>query len=352
MAVYVVNNDVDLGIVQSADPGATIIDLRTGASAPAGAIWVGAAGMSAPQGATKLEGADRGATKTMVTSYVASGAGQTSATDLSAKGIIQQTLDSYGLGSLADWAWQQYLNSGSVDYVWALLPQQPAFQARFPAYNQLAQEGRGISIAEYNSYINQMVNLGKQYGVPDGFMDPETIGNMLLGGKDAQEVEEDLQDYAVALAHPDVQARLIAQGLDPSHLTPGGLAAFFTDPKKAQPLLERQFTAAQLGASSDRFGVSISNDEANRLALAGVSSAAGQSAFGQVGAAKPLLAALPGSSESNISNDQAAEALVGGNPEAAANLQARQARRLAPFQAGGAFTTSAAGGGQGVAAGA
>lgn len=352
MAQFVINNDVDKNILLAAgaDPN-SIIDLRSGAQAPSGAVWVGAAGMTAPGGVVKLEGADRTVTAQLVQAYFANP--NASSNTLDGKAIVTAILDQYGLSSLADQAWNQYTNSGnSTAYLQYWITTTPEFAARFPAYKQLAAEGRGVTIDEYNAYIKQMDDFAHQYDVPDGFMDATTIGNMLLAGKEPQEVQQDLQDYAVALAHPDVQARLAGAGLNVGSLTPGGLAAFFTDPKKAQPLLEQQFTAAQLGASSDQFGVSVTGDEANRLALQGVTAAQGQQAFGQVGALKPLLTPLPGSAEKPISTDTAAQAVVGGDPVAAAALKAQQGRRIAPFQAGGAFTTAAAGGGQGVAAGA
>lgn len=274
------------------------------------------------------------------------------ADQLSAKGIITQTLANYGLEDLGSWAWQQYLASGSTDYVLTQLPTQPQFQAIYPAYNQLAKEGRGISIAQYHDYNNQMVQLAQKYGVPDGFMDANTVGQMLLAGKDTAEVDTDLQDYADALTHPDVQARLTQFGLDPTSITPGALAAFFTDPKKAQPLLERQFTAAQIGAATDRAGVSVSSQEALGLAGLGITGQQARTDADKLGTLAPLLTPLPGSPETQISNDTAAQAVFGSDANAERLLTQRQDQRIAPFKAGGGFVRSTKGGGQGFAAGA
>src|SRR5690242_2259330 len=78
----------------------------------------------------------------------------------SARLIIMNFLNQYGLGSLAGWAWTQYIalggGSDAINQIEFELPNTPQFQARFPAYKKLAAEGHVMSPAD-------MIALEKSY---------------------------------------------------------------------------------------------------------------------------------------------------------------------------------------------
>ena len=66
-----------------------------------------------------------------------------------AKQTVIEFLNQYGLGSLANWAWGVYTGAGGgstgISAITNELPTTSQFKARFPAYEQLAKEGRAMS---------------------------------------------------------------------------------------------------------------------------------------------------------------------------------------------------------------
>ena len=101
--------------------------------------------------------------------------------DQSARAVLQAALDQYGLGSLAEWAWNRYLETGSTDQVFLELRQQSAYRQRFPAMEALSRSGRAISEASYIEYERTVTQTLHQYGIPRGMYDtPDAIANLLV----------------------------------------------------------------------------------------------------------------------------------------------------------------------------
>lgn len=259
------------------------------------------------------------------------------------KAYVASYLASLGLpSSMSNDAWTQYSNSGqNSDYLANWVTTTPAFQNQYPDYPQLRSQG--YSVTDMVNFNQQAATLGQKYGIPAGFLTPARTSELMASGWDTTELDHELQNYAVALAHPEIQARLASVD-GQNALTPGGLAALFTDGSKAQPLLDQQFNAAAIGGASDRYGVGVSQAEANQLALNnGVTANQADAAFAQVGAAKPLLDALPGEAGGNITSDTAAAAIVGKDPVAQAALTLQQQKRQAQFSGGGGYQQSSTG---------
>lgn len=258
--------------------------------------------------------------------------------------LLAATLAEFNLQGLnMSQVWSEYVNSGdNEDYLLnSYLPTTPAFQNEYPQYAALT--AKGYSVQDMANFNNQAQDLGQQFGIPAGFLTPARLADLQVSGWDTTELRSELQNYAVALQHPEIQARLASVD-GQNALTPGGLAALFTDGSKAQPLLDQQFNAAAIGGASDRYGVGVSNAEANQLALNnGVTADQADAAFAKVGAAKPLLDALPGEAGGNISSDTAAAAIVGNDPVAQAALTLQQQKRQAQFQVGGGYQSSSTG---------
>lgn len=258
------------------------------------------------------------------------------------KQIVADYLTSLDLSGVStDDAWNAYTNSGNnPNYLATWVTTTPAFKTIYPEYDEMRP--KGYTITDLANWRKQATDLAQKYGVPDGFFTPQKFAELIRNGWDTTELNSVLQDYSYALYHPDVQNRLAASGVADAH-TPGGLAVFFTDGPKSQALLDQQFLQAQIGAASDRYGVSVSDATAQALAQGDVTAAAAQTGFQTLGQDKPLLSALPGSGESDISADTAALGVVGGDPAALAALKRRQQGRVAPFQGGGSLTTGPSG---------
>lgn len=260
---------------------------------------------------------------------------------LSAKATITQTLASYGLGDLADWAWNLYLQSGSTDYVWSQLPQQPAFKQRFPAYQQLAASGRGISVAQYLNYEQTVDQLAQAEGFPKGFITPDTVTNFLLGNVSTSEVQQRFKDATQVATQLPAQDVAYLQRM--TGLGTGDLAAYFIDPKQALPLLEQKIAAAQIGGAAARAGVNLDTDLATGLAQQGVSASQAQQGFDQFAQDQQLFAPLPGQAGSGMSQAQQVGAVFGTDAQATQALKATAAQRVATFQAGGSFSSNSTG---------
>lgn len=193
-----------------------------------------------------------------------------------AKEIILNTLAQYGLDkaqdeggkSLADWAWNRYLETGDADQVMIELRSRPAFKARFPAYDELARQGRALSPAEYVQYESTIYSMLQQYGVPDGiFNTPDTITKMLLNNVSATEASERLAINAEAsmTAPPEVR-----QALQEFYgVTQGDMIAYWLDPDQALPKLRQRYVAAQISGAAAERQFALGQVEAERLSSLG-----------------------------------------------------------------------------------
>lgn len=251
------------------------------------------------------------------------------AKDTSAKDLITGFLTTYGLGSLGEWAWAQYLAGATVDQIMLEIREHPTYKARFPAMEALAQRGNAISESAYVEYEITTRRLLQQWGVTSGLYDtPDRIANLLINSVSASEINDRLQLAASAAYQSPPEVRQALQ--DRFHLQGGDFVSFYLDPDRALPLIQQQYQSAQVMGAARQQQVGINDAEADRLALNGVSFEQAQQGFGQVAATERL---AYGSGEV-IAQDQRVRAAFG---DAAAAMQQRrvQASRAARFQGGG-----------------
>lgn len=193
----------------------------------------------------------------------------------SAREIIASILAQYGLHTalaedgrpLVDWAWERYLEVGDANVVMIELRAQPAFKNRFPAYDELAKQGRALSPAEYVAYEQSFYNLLQQYGVPDGVFGPEKVTELLLNDVSASELSERLALNATAMftAPQEVRDALRTMyGVDE-----GSLLAYWLDPDAALPKLQQRMTSAQIAAAAAERNFGMVRSEAERFASLG-----------------------------------------------------------------------------------
>jgi hypothetical protein len=220
----------------------------------------------------------------------------------SAKQIIYEFLAQYGLGELADWAWGLYtgLDGGpgaSIEEIRLALPSQKAFQERFPAYDQLAKEGRAISPNAYIAYEQQLRGYLQQFGVPAGMYDtPQGIANLLIADVSAEEARARLSIAADAAFSAPQEVRDALR--DRYGLSARDLVGFYLDPEKALPLLQQQYTSAQIIGAAQQQTVDVATETAERLAAQGVNYAQAREGFGTVNRLSDLTAQEQGGSVS------------------------------------------------------
>lgn len=258
--------------------------------------------------------------------------------------IIQQTLDAYGLGGLASWAWQEIVAGKSQSQVLLDMQNTPEFKQAFPEVaGRLAAGLPAMSPADIINYRTQARQMMQAAGLPAGFYDqPSDFTGFIVGDMSLSELQSrvDLAKQAAFEVPQTVRDHLAAYyGLDAGHL-----AASFLDPGKAEPLLARDFAAAQAGGAAVTTGFGdINATQAERLADLGVSPAQAQAGFSQLAGMRQLMSPLPGEATTGVSVDQQLAAQFGQDADAQAKILARQRQREAPFTGGGSFVTGQGG---------
>jgi hypothetical protein len=268
--------------------------------------------------------------------------------DTSAISFIQSYLDQFGLSALGQWAWDQ-LNAGvPQEQLLLQIPQQQAFKDRFPAYEELQKRGQAMSPAQIVQFEHTIAALNSQYGIPQGaWSDRQGITALLLGDVSPTEYEKRLQMYSADAYNAPPEARAAMRdyyGVQGQ----GNLAAYYADPKNAEPELERQFNAAMIGGQSQISGFGpLSRAQAENLADLGVNQSAARQGFTSLASLGDVVNTQR-EGEQSLTQDQLLAAQFGGDAAVQQQIRDRQARRLAEFQAGGQYAQGQGGGFAGI----
>lgn len=253
---------------------------------------------------------------------------------------INALLGDYGLGTLGDWAWGQIVNGSSKEQIVQSLRQRPEYQARFPA--MAIRRAKGLAPISEGDYINSertTTQLMRQAGMPSGFYDtPDDfttlIGNDVSAGELSQRILNGYQ--RVATAAPEVRNAFrdyFGQDGDTA------LAAYFLDPDKAAPFLDKAATEAEIGGTAGRFGVGIQETMARRLADAGINAGSAQQGFTQVAQLDPLFRETVTEGQDLTAADTGVGAVFGLDAGSASAVKKRRDARAAEF--GGTSTQAA-----------
>lgn len=264
----------------------------------------------------------------------------------SAKGVITGFLGQYGLGALADRAWQMYLDGQSIEEIMLNLRSTDEYKARFPAMDALAKKGHAITEAEYVNIERQYTQLFRQYGLPQGFYDTAADFTSFIEGEvSPSELQERLQEHQRITYELPPQVREEMSRL--YGLTAGDITAYIINPTKALPLLQNQFLAAEsaAGAAMSGFGA-LTKDESERLAQFRIGFDEARQGFTALVDNRELFSALAGDEgDEAISRDEQLGAAFTGNANAARRIRRKQRKRQAVYEEGGDYGT----GGFGVA---
>lgn len=256
-----------------------------------------------------------------------------------ARARILSVLAEYGLESLADFVWQQILGGKSDAEVLQDIRNTPEFRERFPAIaERTAKKLAPISPGEYVAYERQARQIMRAAGLPEQFYDTRDDFTKFLG-----------RDVSIAELNDRIQLGKQAVYESPAEVretlmrdygaTEGELTAYFIDPDRALPLVEKQWRAAQVGGAAKRTGFGLtSRMENERLADMGVTAGQAQQGFSELADSRELFGALD-SGEENIGRDDQLDATFGGNAAARRRIENTRRRRQARFDGGGSFAT-------------
>jgi hypothetical protein len=204
-------------------------------------------------------------------------------TQASAYQIVEAQLSQWGLGSLAQSAYNLTLQGYGSDAISLQLQQTPEYKQRFAANDVRIKNGlAALSPADYIATENSYRQVMQQYGLPSGYWDQPSdfaalIGNDISGA----ELQSRAQDAQAVWLNTDPTVK---QAWSQYYgLSDGAAIASILDPTKALPIIQRMTTASQIG------GAALNNDmsaptaaRAEYLADQGVTQAQAQKGYGQI----------------------------------------------------------------------
>jgi len=196
---------------------------------------------------------------------------------------VEALFKSYGLESLAGKIYDYVKNGYSSDTISILLQDTPEYKARFAGNEARKKAGLPVlSPAEYLATEASYQQVMKSAGLPASFYDqPSDFATWIGQNTSPSEIQSrvDLASQAVNLASPAYRQALNQMGIDDAHL-----AAYYLDPNKALPLLQKQAATAQIGAEALKQGLAFDQAYSEQLATEGVSQSAAAQGYSQVAA--------------------------------------------------------------------
>lgn len=249
-----------------------------------------------------------------------------------ARDYIYALLSDYGLGGEAGWAWEELVNGQTQDQVSQSLRKRPAYQIRFQGLAIRAQKGlSAISESEYINYERNAYQLMREAGMPPGFYDdPADFANLIGNDVSINEVNQRITNsYGRVAQAPqsvrDAFAEFYGANGD------SALAAFFLDPDRAQPLLERAAAAAEVGGIGADFGFGLDKSTAEQVGGMGLSSSAIREGIATLGQGKSYFDETISERDDLRAETTGVKAAFGIDGESADAFRNRRDRRAAEF---------------------
>lgn len=266
-----------------------------------------------------------------------------SAEGQSAHAIITQTLNEFGLGGLAGWAWEQYVNGAPTSQIMLDLKQRPEYKSRFAGMAGLQAKGRAISEAEYIGLERGYAQALRSYGLPEQFYDdPSDFSRLIEGEVSAREFEQRLEARAKVVATSPLGALMREELATKYGVTDaaGLTLAYWIDPDRGQDIIMRQVMAAEAAAVSRDTGFGgLSTEQAEKVGALGLNEGQLRDTFGNLAGMDEFTRALPGQNDS-VTRDDLLDASFTGDAEARKKVEKVARTRTAEFQGGGSFSGS------------
>ena len=189
--------------------------------------------------------------------------------------------DSYGLGSLAPKIYDYIKNGYSADTISILLQQTDEYKTRFAGNEARKKAGLPVlSPAEYLSTEASYRQIMESAGLPSGFYDqPSDFTTWIGKNVSPTEIQSrvDLASQATTLSNPSYRQALNQMGISDSQLT-----AYFLDPTRALPTLQKSAATAAIGAEALQQGLTFDVSYAQQLATSGISQSTAQQGYSQI----------------------------------------------------------------------
>lgn len=229
-------------------------------------------------------------------------------------------------------------SSTFIDDIGVVLADNSYIQTRFRGNVERRRQGlQPLPLSEILGLENGYITAMQAANLPPGFYDdPATdFQNLIARNVSVAEVSRRInQGYAaVRAADPEVTRQL----KELYGVTDGALAAYFLDPARMETEITKQVESAQLAAQGRQLaGIQLSQQQAEQLQQAGVSTAAAREGFGAIAQQQDLFAAQM-AGEQAVSTAEQVAGTFGTSPEAQQRIATRRRRRQAAFEEGGGF---------------
>lgn len=260
---------------------------------------------------------------------------------------IRETLAEYGFSDaeaaqLSEWAKGELIAGSSPTVIRQQLWEQPAFKRRFKVIFDRRQKGLpAMSPAEVLDYERKARQLFQEAGLPPGFYDsPDDFYNFMANDVSLSELNSRVEMARTVIYQSDPSVRAEMKRL--YGLSDGQEIAYILDNKRALPLIQNQFLAAQSAGAATRAGYGqLARSEAERLAQAGISAEQAQQGFGALVASRQLFGTLPGmeNAETDITREEQLGGVFTGDALAEERIKRRAEARVAAFGGGGGFVS-------------
>ena len=313
-----------------------------GAGTPPGQVGGGGATGGMPGGATGFSG---GFTQADIDKAFAAGTASATTTEadnkfavkVAAKDKLINLFKTQGIDdpAFADFISNSIMNDVSEAQTLIELYDQPAYKLRFPGMAKLRTKNRTISEAQYIGLENQIVETLRFFDLPSGFYDDRaTMGKMIeneVSPKEVQDRAQMAQDLARA-ADPNVRNAL----MDFYKVGEGAITAYFLNPDKALPLLQKAAKAASIAGLGKTYGFAdFGMAEAEQLgvqeAYAKLSESDMTKAFGQASTLAQTQTRLAYLDKEAYSDREALDAILEGDQRAIMASTKRAKREQARF---------------------
>lgn len=250
---------------------------------------------------------------------------------------LRGLMNDYGLSALMGKI-ESYVRSGlDGDAVVAQIRDTPEYKERFPAMAALSSKRRAISEAAYIDFERNAAGLERAYGLPVGMLNKDTVTNLLTNEVSAQELENRVTMAAAGAFQASQEVRDTFR--DYYGIESGGLTAYFLDPDKALPLLNKQYASAQIGAEAQMQDFSIASGMAERLNEAGITQQQARQGFATTAAQRGF---TQGRGDT-VTQDQLISGTFMNDQQSKNDIERVQKARKGQFEQGGGFTSNSQG---------
>jgi hypothetical protein len=206
---------------------------------------------------------------------------QLSSSERDAYEALKTIFGGYGLSSLAPKILEYVQQGYGSDTITMLLQRTPEYKQRFSA-NEIRKKN-GMPVLDPREYLATETayrQLMRNAGLPEGFYDtPDDFTKFLSSDVSPTELKGrvDLAIQATEYADPELRQALRAQGVDT-----GGMTAYFLDPNRAMPLIQKQMQASQIGAAALRQNLQMDATTSMELAKQGITTEQARQGYGQI----------------------------------------------------------------------